>query len=523
MNKTIIKLKQFALVFFISSGLMAQQKLTKVSQSIKVDKDVTIDLNTSYCNIVFDTWNKGTVEIEAYVESEDLSKEELQEALKEWDVNVEGSQDNVSISTKGHSTSLWAHSNHEDGEAVHAVLKELKFELADMPDMNFDFHFEMPEMPDLPELPEMPELPELPEGVNKIHFDYKAYKKDGEKYMEEYTKNFEKKFGKDYEKKMKAWGEKFGKEWGEKYGKQMEAWAKKFEGQWDNEAYAEKMEAWGKRFAERMEAQAERIEAHKERAEVQVKAHEARAKEHAKAHKARAEAQAKAHKARAEVHKKHAKERQKLSDERRVLIERLVNKKTNSKVKKTIKIKMPKGAKLKVNVRHGEIEFAANIDNLKADLSHTKFTAHSINGSSTSINASYSPVYVTHWNLGELNLKYVKHAELNNVKQLVLTSNSSNVEIQNLLGNAIIDGSIGDLKILKIDDAFNNLNVILQNSDAVITLPKVNHNLQYKGTRTRFKHPEKPTDNNLSSFTTNNPETNKTIVVNAKYSNVTMQ
>ncbi len=147
---------------------------------------------------------------------------------------------------------------------------------------------------------------------------------------------------------------------------------------------------------------------------------------------------------------------------------------------------MPKGAKLKVNVRHGEIEFAANIDNLKAELSHTKFTAHSINGSRTSINASYSPVYVTHWNLGELNLKYVENAELNNVKQMVLNSNSSNIEIQNLIGSAIIDGSIGDLKILKIDDAFDNLNVILQNSDAVITLPEVNYNLQYKGTRTRF-------------------------------------
>jgi len=507
MNKTIIKIKQFALVFFISSSLFAQQKLTKVSQSIKVDKDVTIDLNTSHCNIVFDTWNKGTVEIEAYIEGEDLSKEELEEALKAWDVDVEGSQSNVSIKTKGYPSTVWAYSNHGDNEAIEAVLKELKFELADLKDMNFDFHFEMPDLPDvpnivvMPEMPEMPELPELPEGINTIHFDYKAYKKDGEKYLKEYSKNFESLYGEEYTKKMEAWGEKFGKEWNEKYGKQMEEWAKKFEGQWNNEEYAKKMEEWSKRFAERMEGQSERLAALKERAKERTKAY----------------------KARAEEHKKHAKERKKLSDERRVLIEKLVNKKTNSKVKKTIIIKMPKDAKLKVNVRHGEIEFAANIDNLKADLSHTKFTAHSINGSSTSINASYSPVYVTHWNLGELNLKYVENAELSNVKQLVLNSNSSNTEIKNLLGSAIIDGSIGDLKIIKIDDAFNNLNIILQNSDAVITLPKVEYNLQYKGTRTRFKHPEKPTDDNISSFTTNNPDVSKNIVVNAKYSNVVMQ
>ena len=49
-----------------------------MSQTIKVDKEVTIDLNTSYCNIVFDTWNKNVVEIEAYIEGEKLSKEELE-------------------------------------------------------------------------------------------------------------------------------------------------------------------------------------------------------------------------------------------------------------------------------------------------------------------------------------------------------------------------------------------------------------------------------------------------------------
>lgn len=520
MNKSIIKLKLFALGLLLSGSLCAQQKLTKVSQSIEVDKDVTIDLNTSHCNIVFDTWNKGEVEIEAYIEGDNLSKEELEDALKHWKVDIDGSQDEVFIKTKGrsHAPHVWAYTTNGDDEVVHAVLEELKFELADIPEIDFNFRFDMPEVPeipeipDLPEIPKMPELPKLPEGVNNFHFDYNAYKKDGEKYIEEYTRKFEQKFGKDYEKKMEAWGEKFGKEWGEKYAKEMEKWAEKYTGKWDNEEYAKKMEAWGKRFADRMKAQTERLAAQK-------KALKERAKERELVQKERIEA----HKERIEAHKKHIKERKKLSDERRVLIERLVEKKSNSKVKKTIKIKMPKGAKLKVNVRHGEIEFAANINNLEADLSHTKFTAHSVNGSSTSINASYSPVYVTQWNLGELNLKYVEDADLVNVKQLVLNSNSSNTTIQNLQGSAIIDGSIGDLKILKIDDAFNTLNIILQNSDAIIALPKAAHNLQYKGTRTRFKHPDKPTDGNISSFTTNNPNVNKNIVLNAKYSSIVIK
>jgi hypothetical protein len=257
--------------------------------------------------------------------------------------------------------------------------------------------------------------------------------------------------------------------------------------------------------AERLEAQVERSEQQKERYE---KLREERAKAHAKL---------------AEHREKHAQEREKLAKERKVLIEKMVDKTPNSKVKKTIKIKMPKDAKLKVNVRHGELEFASNIDNLKADLSYTKFTANSVNGGSTSINASYSPIHVAYWNLGELNLNYVKEAHLTNVKSMVLTSNSSNVNIGNFTGNAIIDGNIGDLKISKIDDAFTNLNVLIQNCDAVIVLPKADFNLQYKGTRSRFSHPEKIAKENTSSFTSNNSSSNKTIVVNAKYSNVVMK
>ncbi|WP_299550369.1 hypothetical protein [Seonamhaeicola sp.] len=510
MNRSLIKLKLLVVAFFTVGSLTAQ-KQTKVSQSIKVDKDVTIDLSTSYCNIVFDTWNKNVVEIEAYVEGDNLSDEELKEALKNWKVNVDASSDEVTISTNSAARAprVLAFSHGHDGEdAVNAVLRELKFELAELPEMDFNFNIRIPE---LPELPEMPELPELPKGVNSFHFDYEAYKKDGEKYLEEYSQKIESAYGEDYAKKMEAWGEKFGKEWGEKYAEKMEAWAKKFENSWDSEAFEKKMEAWGERFAKQMEQQAKRTEEQQKRLEKVQKDRE-------RALEKRELLREKLMKER-EIQKE---KREKLAKERRVLIEKMVHKEVRSKVKKTIKIKMPKGAKLKVNVRHGEIELAANVDNLKADLAYTKLTANSINGGSTSINASYSPIYVSDWNLGELNLNYAKTVELNNVKHVVLNSNSSNVTIDNLLGNAIIDGNIGDIKILKIDDAFTNLNVIIQNCDAVIALPNVNYNLQYKGNRSRFSHPKKD-PGNVTTFSTGNLSSGKSIVVNAKYSNVAMK
>ncbi len=195
----------------------------------------------------------------------------------------------------------------------------------------------------------------------------------------------------------------------------------------------------------------------------------------------------------------------------------------NNKVIKTIKIKMPKDAKLKLNVRHGELKIVSVIHNLKADLSHSTLLAENINGSNTSINASYSPVLVTNWNEGELKLNYVDNVLLKNVKALILRSNSSNVNIDYLSGNSIIEGSFGDLTIHNILDSFSNLNVVLENSDAAIKLPKTDFNLQYKGTRTRFQHPNKTTKENISTFSTGNLSSNKTIVINAKYSNVVMQ
>ncbi|GAA3585948.1 hypothetical protein [Snuella lapsa] len=482
MNRINITFKVLALSFFMAGSMFAQQKLTKVSQAIKVNKNVTIDLNTSYCNIVFDTWNKDVVEIEAYIEGEDLDEKDMQDVLKTWNVDVDATANEIAIRTKdkGNFSHVWVYDHEgDDGYATHAILEELKLELADIPDLDIDVEIpDVPEIPEIPEIPELPELPELPEGVHKMHFDYEAYKKDGEKYLKEWAKSFEANFGKDYAKKMEVWGEKFGEEWG------------------DN--YKERMKEWRARHAEKMERKREHMvvirQSHEKAREAHMKARE-----------------------------KHMKAREKLAKSRRVVIEKMIDGKTESKVKKTIVIKMPKNAKLKVNVRHGELQFAANIDNLKANLSHTKFTAHSINGSATSINASFSPVYVSQWNLGNLNLNYVEQVELDDVKHLVLTANASNVTIGKIMGNTTINENIGDLKILNVDEAFTNLNVILQNTDAYIALPKTGHSLQYSGERSRFNHPQKNEKENTTTFSTGNMESGKSIVVNAKFSNVTME
>ncbi|MFS4483025.1 hypothetical protein ACKGJY_08400 [Hyunsoonleella sp. 2307UL5-6] len=500
-----IKIKIVLLTCLTMATLGAQEKVTKVSQSFKVDKDVVIDLNTSQCNIVFDTWNKNEVSIESYVESDVLTKKELEEVAKTWRIDIDGSTKLVSINTSGghasHSYSFNAHGDYSD--EVQRALQNLKFELADLPDLNFDFGnvhiMELPEMPEIPEVPELPELPELPEGAGTIAFDYEAYKKDGDTYLEKWSEKFESKYGEDYAKKMEAWGEKFGEAWSERFGKDMEAWGEKFGEAW-GEKFGEKMEAWGERFAAQMER---KVEQREKQEELRVKMIEKRAA----------------------LREKQAGLRTKMAEKRAKLAEqRTKQNNKHSHLKKTIIIKMPKKGKVKADVRHGELEFASILDDVQADLSHTIFKAEGINGSSTSINAAYAPVYINNWNLGELNLNHVKQAELTTVKHVILNCTSSNVTIGDVMRSAIIDSNIGDVKILNVADTFTNLNFILQNNKAYVLMPDVDYNMNYRGTNSYLEHPNNTSDGkDVNSFSMSNSESNKTVTVNAKYSKVIME
>ena len=532
------KMKQYKLItltllFLGVFSLNAQQKIEKVSKAVKANKDVTLNLNTNYTNIEIDTWDKNEVQVEAYIESKKLSKKELQEILDTWDVDIEGSGSNVSIKTNGGFGSKHDFNFDFDFSELE-ILKDLNFNIEGMPEMP-EMNFEMPEMPEMPEIPEMnfempempempklPELPELPEGVNNVNFDVERYKKDGEAYLEKWSKEYEDKYGAEYKDKMKtwakefsktdwdkyskemeAWGDKFGEQFGEDYGKEMEEWDEKF-----GKDYGKKMEAWGKKFEQKFDGKwAKEMEEWGE--------------------KFGKEWEVKMENEFGEDWEKEIEERSRLIEERYEKkaeeIEKRFEKYENGEVIKTIKIRMPKDAKLKVNVRHGELKFASVIYNLKADLAHSSLYAEHIDGSNTSINASYTPVLVTNWSDGELKLNYVDNAVIKNANHLVLTSNSSNIAIGELVGNAIIDGSFGELEINKISNSFNNLNIVLENSDAVISLPNADYSLQYKGNRTRFQHPNNTSKDNITTFSTGNISSNKTIVVNAKYSNVTMQ
>ncbi|MCC1485433.1 hypothetical protein [Winogradskyella immobilis] len=513
-------MKQLKLIaLFISliavCNVNAQQKLQKVSKSVKANNDVTLKLNTNHTNIEVESWDKNEIQIEAYIESNELSKKDLQKILDRWKLNVEGSGDNVTISTGGDVHVLYGEDFDFDFDfdpEIQEAMKDLKIRLSDLniniPNIDLSkFNVNMPEFPELPEFPEFPELPNLPEGIHSFSFDYDAYEKDGDAYLKKWKKEYEKKHGTKYSDEVEAWAKKFSesdyKEWAKKMEKWGEEYGKKFEGKW-----AKDMEKWGENFGEELE-NSDWIKDIEKWAD---KFGESFGKDM----EAWAEDFAEQFDDENGDFQKRIREIEKKADDFEE------NSKNKSKVIKTIKIKMPKDTKLKMNVRHGELKFASTVYNLKADLAHSKLLATRIDGSETSIDAAYSIINIDDWNQGELKLKYGEYTQLKNVNRLRLNANSSDIIVGKLSGNAIISGSFGDLEIENIANTFNNLNLVLENTDAIVKLPKTNYNLEYQGNRSRFSHPEKKSGTSNSSFS-KNADNNKTIVVNAKYSNVVMQ
>ncbi|WP_037315354.1 hypothetical protein [Salegentibacter sp. Hel_I_6] len=405
--------------------LFAQTK--KLDKTYKTSSDVAVKIDASHTNIVVDYWDKNEVEIEAFIETDEAGKKEVEAILAAWKLNTSGSASEVSISSGGGMQ--W------NGDID---LSGLEKPLASLPQMLEPLmnNLVTPLMQSLGESMGAPLPPEFSEKMGKIKFDYEAYQKDGDKYMAKFEKEIEANFGEDFEKSMEEWASQF--------EKNAEKWEKNFELKMNiNEAEFEKsMEKWADSFGKDMEAWGESFGAQMEA---------------------------------------------RFGDEENV--KRKVMVLSDSKAKKTLKIKMPKNGKLKLDVRHGEIKLSGTTNNLQADLSHSKLTADRINGKNTKVEAAYTPVNINSWSYGVMEAKYVKTFKINKVKSIKLSSNSSNVNINELEDTGILSGNFGELNIASLGPNFKNLDINLENSDLKLGLPSSAFNFMYSGTQSDIKHP----------------------------------
>ncbi|MGO3181785.1 MAG: hypothetical protein ACTIJ9_03030 [Aequorivita sp.] len=443
-------------------------------ESFKVMDNVEVSVNTSYTNIIFETWNKDKVEVEAYIDGEKLSENEKQGLMKNWNLNITGNSKKIDISSDSGNQS---------------------FAMNDMPAL--DFIGPLMENMIMPMIQNVrvPPLPDdLLENLGNVQFDYEAYQKDEKGYMKKFEAQMDKKFGKDFQKKMEKWGESFEDSWDDKrtdsigvaYGKRMDAWG---------EAYGKRMEAWGEQFGKKMEAWADQFDEDNE-----------------------------------DENSNYTKTVTKSPNGTSIVIQgSRSDKSSGGKGKKTIIIRMPKNTKTNVNIRHGNLKMA-DANNVRANLDYTPFKANSIDGGQTSINASYASVVVNTWKQGSLNVKYVDNCSIENVQNLSLSANSSDVRIGNITKQAFLSGSFGDLRIDKISDGFETLDINLENTDARVKVPVGAFSFYFNGKKSTLKFPKtlqlkesKNADRVLVKGFNQNSGSNKTITINSTYSNVSLQ
>lgn len=479
--------RKTAIVLMLLVGTLGYSQ-QKYVESFSVADDVEVSVNTSFTNIVFETWNKNKVEVEAYIEGEKLSEKEKQDLMKNWDLKVTGNSKQVTIISNAENQA---------------------FAMGNFPEMDF--------MPPLMEDMIMPmihniQVPPMPEGfledIGNIQFDYEAYQKDEEGYMKKFEAEMDKKFGKDFQEKMEAWGKNFdsisensrsrsearaeahkkrNEALNEANGKRMEAYEKRME------EYGKRMEAWGEAYGKKMEAWANEFEKNNEGGN-------------------------------------YTKTVTKSPNGTSVVIQgSRSNNVNNVNAKKTIIIRLPKNAKTDINIRHGELKMA-DAKNLKANLNYSPFTANSIDGGKTLISASYAPVKINTWKQGVLNVKYVDDCRIENAQNINLQATSSDVSIGAIINQAFLSGSFGDLEIKRISDGFETLDIRLENTDAQVKVPTGAFSFYFNGNKSTLKYPKslqlkesKTAGRVLVKGFNQNNTSNKTVTINSNYSNVTLQ
>ncbi len=451
------KLNVVALVMGISCvGLFAQDRQEKLNERLTVNPDVNVNLNTSHTNIVFETWNKNEIGVEAYIEGANLTDENSRRILDSWQLEILGDDQNITITSA--AGNLWT------GKVTASNITMTKEELQKLSPAIADMLG--PIMENIANNP-MPSA--LPENLSNVTLENKKYSKEEEKYIQQWENQIREKFSEEIEQgKQKLANQIQGKTtpisgqmeirldtWGAQYGKQMEAWASQLVKDIQNQQ--------------------------KGTANVTVYQYSAQ---------------------RSNV---------------------------GNNTSKIIKIKMPKRANLKMNVRHGAVQLPELASNVKASLSHTKLSANVVEGNQTYIKASYSPVYVKQWNNGKLVVNYVKNCRIQNAKNLLVNADSSNIYIQQLDENGAISASFGMITIANLGKSFTTLDLAVQNSDFKLKLPESAFNLSYSGAQSLISLPKTLEINSRKNFGNvfingyqDTRSTENLITINAKYSEVVL-
>jgi len=290
--------KILILLFSFSLSSYAQQ-FTKPLQEFKVGSNTEISIEASYAEIEIIEWNKNKVEVEAIMSVQGLPEDEAQDIFDNWDISAQANSDKISIRSSSSNFGneyFFINSDKYVGNVVVDV-PEISARVIDMID---SIHFVLPEFENFPDINfEMDQNFQF--TGDSIAFDYDEFQKNSAYLVE----------------------------WQEENKEQMKVIKKELK-----ESQAEIAREQKKMQKEIREIQREAMEEarlHAREAQVQVR-----------------EAQNQVREERTRVVAESARERE-------YEVKRILENRQKVKIKKTLRIKVPRNAKLEMDVDYCKI------------------------------------------------------------------------------------------------------------------------------------------------------------------------
>ena len=433
-------------------GTAFTQKFDKnFTENFKVKNDVKVEINATNTEINVTTWNKNEVKVEAYIEIEGLSKKAAEKYFKNWDFEALGNSRKVEITSKG-SYGIGAKTDFIFFNDVDFDFPEIDIPDIDvivLPEMNFDFMSDFDF--DL-------NFDDLDESVGKNGW-YDFRWNDGKDKIVIKTK----------------------KEW--------EAFKKSKKYQEIKQKLAESKEKLRKEFKE---------------SKAKMKKQFAKAKvEFAKVDKIKikeklAKAQAKLKEMKFNFHS---------NDSGKLIING-----KEIKIKKRLKIKVPKNATFDLNTRHCKVKLPNTV--AYGNIKYGSFDANNLIGGKLTID--YSKVNINDLNACTLFLNNVTDAKIASVTNTIMRNNSSGVNILRINEKVNLSDKFGKLVIEGFNPNFGEFTLNLSHSDATVIFGDVHSKFKYNVNRVKL-------DNKRAALHTKNKTSNNLFKILGEYSSIVIK
>lgn len=449
-----------------------------------VKEDVQLVINAKHTDVRFETWNKNKVEITGHI-SDEISSEKEKEALyKQWAFTANGNSSRIEVNSN--TNFEWT----SDGNMEHVSTFDMEPLIQEIV------------IPLVAEFSEAPISEAHAESLSSLEFDYDAYEKNPEAYMKDWERKVEKTYGKHAKTVVKVKKDKKGKKKMSQniglFGYPMSPYhptTEKFD--FDDSAYLKDKKGYVKKLnkihgkdvtTKEVDVWLDELKVWEKEVEIKAEKFEEDIEVVMESFAENLEEAMEDWGEKIEQWAENLAAQYETSDVKIIKIHKNTAPKA-VKTHRTLVIKMPKKAKVTLNARFGTIDLGTLTNSATVMSHYGQVKARTIDHTEASLHVSYGQLAIENWKQGELSLNYVDHCDLQEVAMLNLNANSSNVHINQLNDEAIVIGSLGELTVDHIAPTFENLDVILENTNAVIKLPKTDFNMYYNGRKSLIEYP----------------------------------